>query len=54
MIRIISRAVPMREIGIDISQHNSKSVDTFNGQEFDYVITVCDNARNSVQSFPVR
>ena len=34
----------LAEIGIDISHHRSKSVDEFLGQEFDYVITVCDNA----------
>jgi arsenate reductase len=42
----------MREIGIDISHHNSKSVDTFTGQEFDYVITVCDNAKGQCPVFP--
>ena len=42
----------MREIGIDISDHRSKSVDEFNGQEFDYVITVCDNAREQCPVFP--
>lgn len=42
----------MREIGIDISHHNSKSVDTFSGQEFDYVITVCDNANEQCPVFP--
>jgi len=42
----------MREIGIDISHHNSKSVDTFSGQEFDYVITVCDNAKEQCPVFP--
>ena len=42
----------MREIGIDISQHRSKSVDEFAGQEFDYVITVCDNARERCPIFP--
>ena len=42
----------MREIGIDISHHNSKSVDAFSGQEFDYVITVCDNAREQCPVFP--
>jgi arsenate reductase (thioredoxin) len=36
--------VVMREIGIDISQHRSKSVDEFIDQEFDIVITVCDDA----------
>jgi arsenate reductase len=42
----------MREIGIDISGHRSKSVDEFSGQRFDYVVTVCDNARDSCPTFP--
>ena len=42
----------MREIGIDISEHRSKSVDEFAGQEFDYVITVCDNANQQCPIFP--
>jgi arsenate reductase len=42
----------MREIGIDISGHRSKSVDEFAGQAFDYVITVCDNAKQSCPVFP--
>ena len=42
----------MREIGIDISGHRSKSVDEFIGQEFDYVITVCDNANENCPVFP--
>jgi arsenate reductase (thioredoxin) len=42
----------MREIGIDISDHRSKSVDEFTGQAFDYVITVCDHAREFCPAFP--
>jgi len=44
----------MREIGIDISDHRSKSVDEFAGQAFDYVITVCDNAKESCPVFPAK
>jgi arsenate reductase len=42
----------MNEIGIDISSHRSKSVDEFTGHEFDYVITVCDNANQQCPVFP--
>jgi arsenate reductase (thioredoxin) len=42
----------MKEIGIDISGHRSKSVDEFSGQSFDYVVTVCDNARDNCPVFP--
>jgi arsenate reductase len=44
----------MQELGIDISGHHSKSVDGFSGQPFDYVLTVCDNARESCPVFPGR
>ena len=42
----------MSEIGIDIAGNRSKSVDEFAGQQFDYVITVCDNAKESCPIFP--
>jgi arsenate reductase len=42
----------MREIGIDISDHRSKSVDEFAGQPMDYVVTVCDHARDICPVFP--
>ncbi len=42
----------MREVGIDISHHRSKPVDDFAGQQFDCVITVCDNARDNCPFFP--
>ena len=44
----------MREVGIDISSHRSKSTHEFATREFDYVITVCDNARESCPVFPGR
>lgn len=37
----------MKELGIDISAHRSKHVDEFAGRDFDYVLTVCDNARDN-------
>jgi len=42
----------MREIGIDISNHRSKSVDEFTNQKFDYILTVCDHAKESCPVFP--
>jgi len=42
----------MNEIGIDISSHRSKSVTEFLGQEFDTIITVCDNAKKTCPMFP--
>jgi arsenate reductase len=42
----------MKEIGVDISDHRSKHVDEFQHQSFDYVLTVCDNAKESCPVFP--
>ena len=42
----------MKELGIDISGHRSKSVEEFARTEFDYVLTVCDNAKESCPVFP--
>jgi arsenate reductase len=41
----------MKELGIDIGGQRSKHLDEFEGREFDYVITVCDNARESCPVF---
>lgn len=41
----------MAESGVDISKHRSKSVTEFIRQKFDYVITVCDNAKQTCPMF---
>jgi arsenate reductase len=41
----------MKEVGIDISHHRSKSLDEFLATPFDYVITVCDNANQNCPVF---
>jgi len=46
------RFAVMKELGIDISGHRSKSVDEFAGEKFDYVLTVCDNAKETCPIFP--
>lgn len=42
----------MKEIGISLDGHRSKSVEEFVGKPIDYVITVCDNAKESCPVFP--
>ena len=42
----------MAEIGIDLSTHRSKSILKFQGKTFDYVVTVCDAAREACPFFP--
>lgn len=42
----------MGELGIDISGHRSKGIEYFRDQSFDYVFTVCDNAKESCPIFP--
>ena len=44
----------MAEVGLDISRQKSKDVDIFRDLEFDYVITLCDNARESCPYFPAK
>lgn len=42
----------MKELGIDISNHRSKSIEEFKGMVFDYVVTVCDSAKERCPFFP--
>ncbi len=42
----------MKEIGIDLSKHYSKTVQEFKGENFDLVVTVCDSARETCPFFP--
>ena len=42
----------MKEDGIDISNHTSNNVDEYANIDFDYVITVCDNAKEACPVFP--
>jgi len=42
----------MSEIGINIAESRSKSIDEFAGQQFEYVFTVCDSAKESCPIFP--
>lgn len=42
----------MKEDGIDISDHTSNNINEYKGVDFDFVITVCDNARERCPFFP--
>jgi thioredoxin type arsenate reductase len=42
----------MKRLGVDISSQESKNLDGFLGKKFDYVITVCDRAKESCPIFP--
>ncbi|MCR8640850.1 protein tyrosine phosphatase [Leptospira interrogans serovar Ricardi] len=44
----------MQEDGIDISQHTSNNIDEYYDIDFDFVITVCDNAKERCPFFPTK
>ncbi len=44
----------MQEIGIDISSHTSNNITEYLDVNFDYVITVCDNAKERCPYFPTK
>ena len=53
--RVNEKAIEvMAEVGIDISGHTSKHIDDLSGIDFDYVVTVCDNAKEQCPVFTGR
>jgi len=44
----------MEQLGVDMSSHRSKSIDEFKDMDFDYVVTVCDVAKETCPYFPGR
>ena len=44
----------MKEDGIDITQHTSNNIDEYVNIDFDFVITVCDNAKERCPFFPTK
>jgi arsenate reductase (thioredoxin) len=47
-----SAIATMKEDGIDISQHTSNNIEEYRNIDFDFVITVCDNAKEHCPFFP--
>ena len=43
--------IVMREAGVDISTYHSKSLEEFDGQQFDYVVTLCADAQDACPIF---
>ena len=51
--KVSQRAIQvMREAGVDISEQRSEHVDDYTNVDFDYVVTVCDNAKEQCPVFP--
>lgn len=44
----------MKEDGVDISNHTSNNIDEYFNVDFDFVITVCDNAKERCPYFPTK
>jgi arsenate reductase (thioredoxin) len=44
----------MSELGIDISGHESKAISRYDGQQFDYAVTVCEDSSEACPYFPAR
>lgn len=52
-VTVNQRAIKvMAQAGVDISNHTSKHLDDLAGIDFDYVITVCDNAKEQCPVYP--
>ncbi|MCX6651664.1 MAG: arsenate reductase ArsC [Methanomassiliicoccales archaeon] len=50
--RVSRKAIAvMKDVGIDISEHRSKSVEEFYGKEFDCIVTLCDEAEDECPHF---
>jgi len=42
----------MKKLGIDLSSHSSKHINIFQHEQFDFIVTLCDNARETCPFFP--